>query len=258
MGERASYLNIMKRAAEKAAVGIIRDFGELEKLQVAKKGFQNFVTNADRKAEETIMYVLSKAQPSVSFICEESGKESNSDTSLTWIVDPIDGTTNFMRGISYFSISIALMERSEVVAGITLDPIRNECFIAEKGSGAFVGYRNRLRVSGRTNTSESLVAVHIPSCLEEPIVKAGAIIRKMGSVALDLAYVASGRYEASVCKNVRLWDIATGILLIQESGGFMKHKKNQDGSYDIIAASSSEMLNRLHNCCTWIDSSSQS
>ncbi|MDR0553151.1 MAG: inositol monophosphatase [Holosporales bacterium] len=256
MGDKAAYLNIMRKAAEKASVSIIRDFGELEKLQVSKKGFQNFVTNADRRAEETIVYSLAKAHPDISFICEERGEELNSRADLVWIVDPIDGTTNFMRGVSYFAISIALSERTDIVAGITLDPIRNECFIAEKGSGAFVGSRNRIRVSGRTNTNESLMAVHLPSHLEASIVKTGAIIRKMGSIALDLAHVAAGRYEASICKNVMIWDIATGILLVQEAGGFVKYKKYTDGSYDIIAASSLEILNNLCDCCEWMKSSS--
>lgn len=245
MGGRSSYLHVMTKAAEKAAFGIVRDFGELERLHISRKSFQNFVTSADRKAEEQIIYVLSKSYPDIPFICEEKGGDFKDNESLAWIVDPIDGTTNFMRGVPYFAINIAFSENLEISAGITLDPIRGEVFKAEVGCGAYVNNRNRLRVSGREELSESMIAVHMQHEQEKVLIEKGVIIRKIGSVALDMAYVAAGRYDACVCKNVMLWDISAGVLLVKESGGFVKYVKYENGSFDIVAASSNKILQQL-------------
>ncbi len=245
MGSRSSYLYIMSKAAEKAAIGIVRDFGELEKLQISKKGFQNFVTSSDKKAEENIIYILSKAYPNFAFTCEEKGQMFKDTADTTWIIDPIDGTTNFMRGIPYFSINIALCENMEITAGVTLDPIRGEYFKAELGGGAFVNNRNRLRVSGRELLEESVVAVHLPHQEEQKLVDNGVILRKVGAVSLDLAYVAAGKYDACVIKNVMLWDIAVGVLLVREAGGFVRYYKYDSGTFDVIAASSNKLFKKL-------------
>ena len=245
MENRTPIINVMQKAAEKASYAIIRDFGELEKLQVSKKGFKNFVTSADRKAEDQIKYVLSKAYPDFSFISEESGKEIREDKEKFWIIDPIDGTTNFMRGIPCFAINISFLEGKDITAGITYNPLRGECFKADMGSGAFLANKTRLRVSGREDLTESLIAVHMPHDEEKKIIDLGAITRRTGSIALDLAYFSAGKFDAVIAKNVRLWDISTGLILTKESGGFQKCVKNEMGTFDIISASSSKMLKKL-------------
>ncbi|MDR0640319.1 MAG: inositol monophosphatase [Holosporales bacterium] len=238
----------MKLAAEKASIALIRDFGELEKLQVSRKGFKNFVTAADTRAEERIIKELSRARPSFSFLCEESGAITNDNPDSVWIIDPIDGTTNFMRGIPYFAINIGLMESGTVVTGITLDPMRGDCFSTALGEGTFLKNRCRLRVSGRTNILESVVATHTPPDIDFNIMKSGVITRRTGSVALDLAYVAAGKYDASVAKDVKFWDIAGGLLMIKEAGGFVHCTKTDDDVYDIVTASSETLLIHLSQC----------
>jgi myo-inositol-1(or 4)-monophosphatase len=235
----------MTKAAEKAATAIIRDFGELEHLQISSKGPRNFATSADQKAEDRIMYILSKAYPEISFICEEKGVEFRDNEDVAWIIDPIDGTSNFMRGIPYFAISIALSENLKITTGLTLDPLRNECFKTELGGGAFINDRNRMRVSGRKNIFEAVIATHTTLSDEEILVKNGGMIRKMGAVSLDMAYVAAGKYDACVFRDVMLWDIATGVLLIKESGGFVKYRKHDSGKFDVIAASSGELFKTI-------------
>ncbi|MDR2666954.1 MAG: inositol monophosphatase, partial [Holosporales bacterium] len=242
----SAILHIMTKAAEKAAFGLIRDFGELEKLQISRKGFKNFVTSADRNSECKIMKELSKARPDFSFLCEESGFTSGQNNSLTWVVDPIDGTTNFMRGIPYFAINIALMNREEVVAGVTFDPIRGDYFVAETGLGAFVSHRNRLRVSMRENLEEAVIATRVPLDLDIKISNLGAFVRKTGSLALDLAYLSAGKYDAVISSDAYLWDIASGIILVKESGGFLEYVKKSCGKYDIIAASSTKIMKCLN------------
>jgi myo-inositol-1(or 4)-monophosphatase len=241
----SAILHIMTKAAEKASLGLIRDFGELEKLQISKKGFKNFVTSADRNSERKIIEELSKARPDFSFLCEESGLIKGQNESLTWIVDPIDGTTNFMRGIPYFAINIALMNNEEIVAGITLDPIRGDCFRAETGLGAFVNNRNRLRVSMRESMEESMIATRIPLDLDVKISNSGAFVRKTGSLALDLAYLSAGKYDAVISSDACLWDIASGITLVRESGGFLEYVKKSCGKYNVIAASSMKIMKYL-------------
>lgn len=245
MSSNSAILHVMSKAADKAAFVIVRDFGELERLQISRKGLRNFVTSSDKNSESRIIYELSKARPGFSFICEESGFSKNENTDSIWIVDPIDGTNNFMRGIPYFAINIALMENNEFIAGVTLDPMKGDCFKASLREGAYVGNRDRLRVSGREQLREAVVALKTTFEIEEKIFVEGAIIRKTGSTALDLAYLAAGKYDAVIVQNVMLWDIASGIVLIKEAGGFLEYVKKEDGRYDIFAASSSKLLNYI-------------
>ena len=204
----------MIKASEKASKVLIRDFGEVEKLQVSNKGPFDFVTNADLKAEKIIIEELKKAKPNYSILSEEKGWENNKD-SKTWIIDPIDGTINFLHGIPHFAISIALKDNNEIIAGIIYDPIKDEMFYAEKNNGAFFN-NQRIRVSKKNNISECL------------FVTGGKIdtnydfsFRKSGSAALDLAYVAAGRYDGYFQKKLNIWDIAAGIIILKEAGGII-------------------------------------
>ena len=242
---RSADLYIMIKAAEKAAVSVVRDFGELERLQVSKKGTKNFVTSSDKFAEQKIKRFLSEARPNFSFLCEESGDTTNADIDDVFIIDPIDGTNNFMRGIPYFSISISLMKKNEITACVTLDPIRSDCFCSDKGQGAFVGARNRLRVSGKPALRDSVVALHMPLHKVSEKFESLAIFRRTGSTALDLAYLAAGKYDAVIARDVSLWDISSGILLIKEAGGFLEYSKQENGKYSILAASSSRLLSQI-------------
>ena len=237
----SATLYIMQRAADKAAFSLLRDFGELEKLQVSHKGFRNFVTSADRNSEARIIQELTHARPDYSLICEESGLTEKDDNNSVWIVDPIDGTSNFMRGIPYFAINIALQVNKEFIAGVTLDPVRGECYKAEVGQGAFVGQRSRLRVSGRENMKEAVVATRVSLGIDEKLIKAGAILRKTGSIALDLAYLSAGKYDVVVAYDACLWDIAAGIVLVKEAGGFISMSAAGE-RYNIIATSSKKLL----------------
>lgn len=241
----SAVLYIMQRAAEKAAFSLLRDFGELEKLQVSHKGFRNFVTSADRNSETRIVQELTRAHPDYSFVCEESGFTEKNDMNSVWIVDPIDGTSNFMRGIPYFAINIALKVNQEFTAGVTLDPVRGECYKAEIGQGAFVGQKSRLRVSGRENIKEAVVATRAPISSDVKLMEAGAILRKTGSIALDLAYLSAGKYDVVVAHGACLWDVAAGVVLVKESGGFIRINSSGDGHYNVIATSSKNLLD---NC----------
>ena len=232
------HLNIMIKASEKASKVLIRDFGEVEKLQVSNKGPYDFVTNADLKAEKIIIEELKKAKPNYSILSEEKGLENNKD-SKTWIIDPIDGTINFLHGIPHFAISIALKDNNEIIAGIIYDPIKDEMFYAEKNNGAFFN-NQRIRVSKKNNISECL------------FVTGGKIennydfsFRKSGSAALDLAYVAAGRYDGYFQKKLNLWDIAAGVIILKESGGLI-NEINISNTQDInVIASNSEINAKL-------------
>ena len=208
------HLNIMIKASEKASKILIRDFGEVEKLQVSNKGPSDFVTNADLKTEKIIIEELKKAKPHYSILSEEKGAEINKD-SKTWIIDPIDGTINFLHGIPHFAISIALKDEKEIIAGLIYDPIKDEMFYAERNNGAFFN-NQRMRVSKKNNISECL------------FVTGGKVdtnydfsFRKSGSAALDLAYVAAGRYDGYFQKKLNIWDIAAGIIILKEAGGII-------------------------------------
>ena len=203
----SANLNIMIKAAEKASRALIRDFGEIEKLQVSIKGPTDFVSNADLKAEKIIIEELKKARPYYSIISEEDGSEVNKDKNNTWIIDPIDGTTNFLHGVPHFAISIALKSGNEIVSGLIYDPIKDEMFYAEKENGAFFN-NQRIRVSKKKNLNSCLFATG-----GNLKMKINYQLRKSGSAALDMAYVAAGRYDGYFQNDLNLWDIAAGIII---------------------------------------------
>ena len=217
MNSISSNLNVMIKASEKAAKVLIRDFGEIEKLQVSKKSPTDFVTNSDLKVEKIIIEELEKARPNFSIISEEKGVKKNKDNNNTWIIDPIDGTINFLHGIPHFAISVALKSNNEIVSGLIFDPIKDEMFYAEKDNGAFLN-NQRVRVSNKNNFDECLFAIG-GKIADEP----NFTNRRSGSAALDLAYVAAGRYDGYFQKNLNLWDIAAGIILVQEAGGVVEN-----------------------------------
>jgi len=225
----SALLNVMIDAARKAARGLARDFGEVTELQVSKKGAGDFVTNADLKAEQTLFELLSKARPGYSFLGEERGMIEGTDKTHTWIVDPLDGTTNFMHAIPHFAVNIALQREGEVVAGVTYNPITHDLFWVEKGKGAFLGAEKRLRVAARKHLDESVLATGVPfvgkpghgQFLKElhQVSQKVAGVRRFGAASLDLAWVAAGRFDAYWERNLKPWDVAAGVLMVQESGG---------------------------------------
>jgi len=232
MNSISANLNIMIKASEKASKILIRDFGEIEKLQVSKKGPTDFVTNSDLKAEKIIIEELKKAKPNYSIISEENGTENNKDKTNTWIIDPIDGTVNFLHGIPHFAISIALRSKEEIVSGVIFDPIKNEIFYAEKNNGAF--YNNhRIRVSKKNQINDCLFVTG-GKIKNEPDLP----YRKSGCAALDLAYVASGRYDGYCQNNLNLWDIAAGLIILEEAGGVINDiDLNNHKNLNVIASS---------------------
>ena len=232
MNSISANLNIMIKACEKASKVLIRDFGEIEKLQVSKKGPKDFVTNSDLRAEKIIIEELQKARPNYSFISEEFGKKNNKDTYNTWIIDPIDGTINFLHGIPHFAISIALKSNNEIISGLIYDPIKDEMFFAEKDSGAFFN-NQRIRVSNKNSINDCLFAIG-----EKKINEPNLTSRKSGCAALDMAYVASGRYDGYYQKNLKIWDIAAGIILIKEAGGVINNiSLDEIDNLSVIASS---------------------
>ena len=241
----SANLNIMIKSAEKASRALIRDFGEIEKLQVSKKGPSDFVTNSDLKAEKIIIEELKKARPKYSILSEEAGIENNKDRSNTWIIDPIDGTINFLHGIPHFAISIALKSNEEIVSGLIFDPIKNEMFYAEKDNGAFFN-NHRIKVSKKKELNDCLFVTG-GKIINEPDLP----YRKSGSAALDMAYVASGRYDGYFQHDLNLWDIAAGIILVKEAGGILNEiDLSVNKSIKIIASSAdinSKLLEKLSN-----------
>ena len=217
MNSISPNLNIMIKASEKASKILIRDFGEVEKLQVKKKGPSDFVTNSDLKTEKIIIEELKKAKPNYSIISEENGVEENKDKDNTWIIDPIDGTINFLHGIPHFAISIALKSNNEIISGLIFDPIKNEMFYAEKNNGAFFN-NQRIRVSKKIDLNECLFGTG-----GKMKIKNDLPFRKSGCAALDMAYVASGRYDGYFQDDLKLWDVAAGIVLIKEAGGLLNN-----------------------------------
>jgi len=245
MNSISANLNIMIRASEKASKILIRDFGEIEKLQVSKKGPADFVTNADLKAEKIILEELKKARPNYSIISEESGVEKNKDKNNTWIVDPIDGTVNFLHGIPHFAISIALKSKDEIVSGLIFDPIKNEMFFAEKDNGAFFN-NQRIRVSKKNQINDCLFVTG-GKTENQPDLP----YRKTGSAALDMAYVAAGRYDGYFQYDLNLWDIAAGIIIVKEAGGVLNEiDLSKIENIKIIASTAdinSKLLQKLDN-----------
>ena len=247
----SANLNIMIKASEKASKGLIRDFGELEQLQVSIKGPSDFVTNADIKAEKIIIDELTKSRKNYSILSEESGSKENKDIDNVWIIDPIDGTINFLHGVPHFAISIALKSNNEIVSGLIYDPIKDEMFYAEKNNGAYFNNK-RIRVSKRKKIEECLFASgEIDNENIKQKINSKLSIRKSGSAALDMAYVASGRYDGYFQKNLNLWDIAAGIIIVKEAGGQVNDLNlKQNNNIDITASSSSineQLLKNLIN-----------
>ena len=245
MNSISANLNIMIKASEKASKILIRDFGEIEKLQVSKKGPLDFVTNSDLKAEKIIIEELKKARPHYSIISEENGAEKNKDNNNTWIIDPIDGTINFLHGIPHFAISIALKSDGEIVSGLIFDPIKNEMFFAEKENGAFFN-NHRIKVSKKNDMNDCLFATGGKITNELKL-----SYRKSGCAALDMAYVAAGRYDGFFQQNLNLWDIAAGVILVKEAGGLLNEiDLSINNNIKIIASSSdinSKLLEKLNN-----------
>lgn len=237
MATLSPIMTMMTKAAEKAARSLNRDFGEVEQLQVSRKGPADFVTAADKRAEAIIFEELQKARPGFSFLMEEGGEVKGNDSENRWIIDPLDGTHNFMHGIPHWSISIALETRGEIMAGLVYDPVKDEMFRAERGTGAFMRNK-RLRVSSRNQLESCCIAVGNPGSdktfrdryFREVAAISGVspMIRRQASAALDLAYVAAGRLDAYVERNVKPWDVAAGYLIVREAGGHCSSIDNND------------------------------
>ena len=243
MNSISANLNIMIKASEKASKALIRDFGEIEKLQVSVKGPLDFVSNADIKAEKIIIEELRKSRKNYSILSEENGSQINKDKNNVWIIDPIDGTTNFLHGFPHFAISIALKSNNEIVSGLIYDPIKDEMFYGEKNNGAYFN-NQRIRVSKKKKLENCLFATGgIDS--EKNKTNKNITIRKSGSAALDMAYVAAGRFDGYFQKNLNIWDIAAGIIIVKEAGG-MINEINLDQKNKIkVLASSNEINEKL-------------
>jgi myo-inositol-1(or 4)-monophosphatase len=234
---RSALINVMVQAARKAARTLIRDFGEVEHLQVSLKGPGNFVSNADRRAEEILHTELSKARPGFGFLMEERGRIEGNDKSHQWVVDPLDGTTNFLHSIPLFAISIALVKDGVAVAGVVFNPISDELYVAERGRGAFLNDR-RLRVAARKELSDCVVCCGIPhrgrgdparfrkelAAVQEHV----AGVRRTGAAALDLVWVAAGRFDAFWERGLSPWDLAAGLVIVREAGGIITDLEGGD------------------------------
>ena len=245
MNSISANLNIMIKASEKASKVLIRDFGEVEKLQISVKGPSDFVSNADTKAEKIIINELMKAKKNYSIISEEDGSKINSDSKNVWIIDPIDGTTNFLHGVPHFAISIALKSNNEIISGLIYDPIKDEMFYAEKDNGAFFN-NQRIKVSKKKDIEACLFGTGGKEKIEVDL-----ITRKSGSAALDMAYVAAGRYDGYFQNNLNLWDIAAGVIIVKEAGVTINEINLSENDNIKIRASSTaineKMLKKLQN-----------
>jgi len=237
---RSALLNIMVQAATKAGRSLTRDFNEVENLQVSRKGPADFVSLADRRAEQIVFDELRKARPTYAFLMEEGGEVPGSDGQHRWIVDPLDGTTNFLHGIPVFAVAIALERNGEIVASVVLNPAMDELYTAEKGGGAWLNDRKRLRVAGRKHLADCVISTGINSrgsagdlqVLRQlaQVAPAAAGIRRTGSAAIDLAWVAAGRFDAFWENQLQPWDVAPGWLLLREAGGTMSDFAGKPGS----------------------------
>ena len=215
MNSISPNLNLMIKACEKVSKVIIRDFGEIENLQVSKKGPKDFVTKTDKRVEKILIEELSKSKKNYSFITEETGKILNKNKDIFWLIDPIDGTINFLHGIPHFAISVALQINNEIVIGLVFDPIKNEIFYAEKNNGSYIN-NNRIRVSKKSNLDECLFASNSDGVKS---IYPKLNTRNTGCAALDLAYVGCGRFDGYFHNNINIWDIAAGKIIIEEAGG---------------------------------------
>ncbi|ESY82759.1 inositol monophosphatase [Mesorhizobium australicum] len=237
---RSALLNVMVQAAMKAGRSLSRDFGEVQNLQVSMKGPGDYVSQADRKAEDIVFAELSKARPGYGFLMEERGAVAGEDSQHRWIVDPLDGTTNFLHGIPLFAVSIALERQGQIVAGVVYNPAMDELYTTERGGGAFMNDR-RLRVAGRTKLVDTVIGCGVPHLgrghhgnflveLRNVMAEVSGV-RRMGSASLDLAYVAAGRMDGFWEVGLSAWDMAAGLLLIREAGGFAS---DMDGGQDML------------------------
>lgn len=257
MPAHSSLITIMEKAARKAAPRLRRDFNEVEALQVSRKGPADFVSAADRQAEATIREVLTQARPDWGYVMEEIGEKKGENPRFRWIVDPLDGTSNFLHGVPHFAISIAAEDSGEVVAGLIYQPLTDESFWAEKGKGAWLQDR-RLRVSARRDLADTLIATGIPFLghgelpefqrILNAVASEVAGIRRFGSAALDLAWVAAGRYDGFWESGLNIWDVAAGVLLIREAGGFVSDFRGGERAIERgeIVAGNDAIHSRLH------------
>ncbi len=230
MPATSPILNIMMKAAEKAGRSLSRDFGEVENLQVSRKGPADFVTHADKRAEEIIHEELSKARPGYSFLMEEGGVIKGDNEDNKWIIDPLDGTHNFMHGIPHWCVSIALESKGKIEAGVIYDPIKEETFVAERNGGAWLNGRKRLRVSSRSDLEMATIAfgsAYMDGAKQKTFITElnnvslqAPMVRRYGAAALDLAYIAAGRLDGYWERGIKSWDIAAGVLIVKEAGGF--------------------------------------
>ncbi|MEI4233843.1 inositol monophosphatase family protein [Roseovarius sp. D22-M7] len=244
----SANLNVMLKAARKAGRTLVKDFKEVENLQVSTKGAGDFVSRADIAAEKILKTELMNARPSYGWLAEEGGEEPGKDPTRRWIVDPLDGTTNFLHGLPHWAVSIALEHKGEIVAGVVYDPAKDEAFVAEKGAGAWMN-DSRLRVSGRHKMSEAIFATglpyggraDLPETLQDlaRLLPACAGVRRWGAAALDMAYVAAGRYDGFWERRLSPWDLAAGVIIVREAGGLvdpLTRGENIVESGDVICA----------------------
>lgn len=257
---RSALINVMVATASKAGRALIRDFGEVEQLQVSRKGPSHYVSTADTNVEKIVRYELQKARPNYSILMEENGIFTGKDTSNRWIVDPLDGTFNFLHGLPHFGISIALERDGKIICGVVFDPVKDELFWAERGQGAFLNDR-RLRVSGRTKLRDAAIATSIPlwtgdndstESLEyrdrfRRMTEQTAGMRAWGSTALNLSYVAAGRFDGFWAMDTKLWETAAGLILVREAGGLIcnTNKNTSDANTSDIIASNDNLHRTL-------------
>lgn len=257
MPYQSALINVMTQAAYKAARGLQRDFGEVEQLQVSRKGPADFVSQADRQADEILREELLKARPDFGIVIEESGESNIRPDGPKWIVDPLDGTTNFLHGIPHFAISIAAEQYGEVVAAVVYEPLQDQLYWADKGRGCYLNDR-RLRVSARRNMEECVFATGIPfmgrpghdrfSHILKKLMPQCAGVRRFGAASLDLAYVAAGRFDGFWEENLQPWDIAAGMFLVKEAGGTVTDIRGSDKMMETggLVAANSSMHSKLH------------
>lgn len=250
MALKSALMNVMQQAARRAARDLVRDFGEVENLQVSRKGPGDFVTIADKRTDEQLREHLHKARPDFGFLTEEGPSQVGNDASRRWIIDPLDGTTNFLHGIPHFAISIAAEEAGKITAAVIYQPVSDELYWAESGGGAYLNDR-RLRVSGRRDLAAAVIATGSPNIGDSEtkhatfnrelraVMSQTTAVRRFGAASLDLAFVAAGRYDGFWQRGLMPWDVAAGILLVRESGGFSTTPEGRDnamGKGDILAA----------------------
>lgn len=255
---RSALLNVMVQAAFKAGRSLVKDFGEVENLQVSRKGPADFVSNADRRAEQIVFEELHKARPTYAFLMEERGEVAGTDGQHRWIVDPLDGTTNFLHSVPLFAVAIALERNREIVASVIYNPVMDELFTAEKGGGAWLNDRKRLRVGARKHLSECLVAAGIKVTGTDndaltlrqlgQIAPAVSGIRRSGSASTDLAWLAAGRFDLYWEARLSPWDVAPGQLLVREAGGTLSDYAGATGSIwngEVVAGNETVQANLL-------------